>query len=122
MPKYSLYVRERIVSLAKSFRPNKIVRILESEGFAVTERGIYYLLKRYSVTGSLYDAPRSGRPPILDESACDVIDTLLQYGIHKVYTCTYMYMYVHSPIRSGYTCHLVYMYHVNAKTLWKCYT
>ena len=77
MPRYSLYLRERIVLLSKVYKPSEIVALMKEEGFKTSERGIQYLLKKYRQTGSFYDAHRSGRPPVLNLEARKLMDWLL---------------------------------------------
>ena len=43
---YSLYLRERIIRLAKSLNGNQLVKALREEGFRVSRSGVYYVLKR----------------------------------------------------------------------------
>lgn len=77
MPRYSLYLRERIVLLSKLYKPSEIVALMKEEGFKTSERGIHYLLKKYRQTGCFYDAHRSGRPPVLNLEARKLMDRLL---------------------------------------------
>lgn len=76
---YSLYLRERILRLHQSgLRPAALVKTLKKEGFKVSRSGIYYVIKKYSNTGMIYDLPRSGRPKALSENSHQQIDKWLQ--------------------------------------------
>lgn len=78
MRRYSLYVRQRIISLSHSRKPKEIVSILKKEGYTLSTRGVYYLIKRLKKTSSFFDKPRSGRPLTLCDEAYKLIDKLLQ--------------------------------------------
>ena len=75
---YSLYLRERIIRLAKSLHGNQLVKALQEEGFRVSRSGVYCVLKKYRKSGTLFDYPRSGRPKILSERIHQLIDDWLQ--------------------------------------------
>ena len=78
MRRYSPYLRERIVRRHQlHFKPSAIINILGKEGFNVSKVGIYYLLKKWKQTKSIYDAPRSGRPSVLTEGEFDMIEAFL---------------------------------------------
>ena len=51
---------------------------LKNEGFNVSSSGIYYFLKKYKETGSIFDKPRCGRPKSLPAAATQHIETWLQ--------------------------------------------
>ena len=72
---YSLYLRERIVRLSKR---KQLVRKLAEEGFTVTVSGCNSFLKKYHLTGSIFDRPCSGTPKILPLHAEQLIDGWLK--------------------------------------------
>ena len=74
---YSYYLRERIVRLSKQYKGKTLVAVLHEEGLNVSLSGVYYVLKRYKETGSIFDRPRSGRPPTLSGEALRMIDEWL---------------------------------------------
>lgn len=76
---FSLYLRERIVRLSQQrHKATHIVTILFQEGFEVSVRAVYYVLKRYKQTGSFFDRPRSGRPRIISEAVRTRIEDWLK--------------------------------------------
>ena len=75
---YSLYLRERIVRLSKSLHGNELVNALQEAGFRVSRSGVYYVLKKYRKSGTLFDYPRCGRPKVLSQRIHQRID----YWLH----------------------------------------
>ena len=62
MGKLSLYWRRRVVSLSKgNMNVPSIVRVLSEEGIVVSQTSVSKFLKRYRQSGSLLDAPHTGR-------------------------------------------------------------
>ena len=74
---YSYYLRERIVRFSKQYKGKTLVAVLHDEGLNVSLSGVYYVLIRYKETGSIFDRPRSGRPPTLSGEALRMIDEWL---------------------------------------------
>ena len=66
---YSLYLRERIVHLSRKLSGSRLVEAMKEEGFHVTRSGVYYLLKKWNRSRTIFDYPRSGRPLCLSELA-----------------------------------------------------
>lgn len=71
---FSLYLRERIVRLSSQGHKPKAIVALLLQGFWVSLRGVYYVLKRYKTTGSVFDRPCSGHPQIVSEEGQKLID------------------------------------------------
>ena len=76
MGKLSLYARSRVVSLSTEANLSVIAvtRILAKEGIKVSRMSVSRFLKRYRASGSLHDAPRSGRKCKLSEEQLTFID------------------------------------------------
>ena len=75
MGKLSRYSRERIVALYYTgTQVTKIMRTLNQEGIQTSRSAVSLFLSRYRRTGSILDAPRSGRKQILSEEDVDFID------------------------------------------------
>ena len=75
MGKLSEFTRNRIVSLKSSGTSITMIRnILEEEGIKTSRPAISLFLSRYERSGSLADAKRSGRKPILSGRERDFID------------------------------------------------
>ena len=65
MGKLSEYARKRIISLRSSgTTQTKIKELLEQEGIKTSRSAISLFLSRYSKTGDIGDAPRSGRTAV----------------------------------------------------------
>ena len=71
---FSLYLRERIVRLSSQGHKPKAIVALLLQGFWVSLRGVYYVLKRYKTTGSVFDRPCSGHPQIISEEGQKLVD------------------------------------------------
>ena len=68
MGKLSLYARNRVISLQSSgVNITKITDILREEGVTTSRSSVNLFLSRYRRSGSLQDAPRSGRKQNLNE-------------------------------------------------------
>ena len=63
--------------MSKVYKPSEIIALMKKEGLKTSERGIYYLFKKYRQTGSFYVAHRSGCPPVLNLEARKLMDWLL---------------------------------------------
>ena len=75
MGKLSEYARKRIISLRSSgTTQTKIKELLEQEGIKTSRSAISLFLSRYSKTGDIGDAPRSGRTAKLAPEAIAYID------------------------------------------------
>lgn len=74
---YTLYLRERIVRLSQQYKCKAIQLILAEEGFTASLSGIFYVIKKYKRTGSIFDCVRSGRPKVLPTEAYNLIDAWL---------------------------------------------
>lgn len=74
---YSYYLHKRIVWLSKQYKGKALVAVLHKEGLNVSSSGVYYVLKCYKEIGSIFDRPRSGRPPILSGEALRMTDEWL---------------------------------------------
>ena len=75
MGKLSEFARNRIVSPESSGTSiTKIRNILKEEGIKTSRPAVSLFLSRYERSGSLADAKRSGRKPILSGCERDFID------------------------------------------------
>ena len=75
MGKLSKYARKRIISLRSSgTTQTKIKELLEEEGIKTFRSAISLFLSRYSKTGDIGDAPRSGHNAKLAPEAIAFID------------------------------------------------
>ena len=76
MGKLSLYARSRVVSLSMEANLSVIAvtRILAKKGIKVSCMSVSRFLKCYCASGSLHDAPRSGRKCKLSEEQLTFID------------------------------------------------
>ena len=75
MGKLSEHARKRIISLRSSgTTQTKIKELLEEEGIKTSRSAISLFLSRYSKTGDIGDAPRSGRKAKLAPGAIAFID------------------------------------------------
>ena len=74
MGKLSEFARNRIVSLKSSGTSITKIRNILEEGIKTSRPAISLFLSRYERSGSLADAKRSGRKPILSGRERDFID------------------------------------------------
>ena len=75
MPKYSNYVRTQIELLHnQGLHPAGILKTLKGEGLVVSLSGITRMIKKFRLTGSVANLPRSGRPRKLSVEAKAFID------------------------------------------------
>ena len=79
MGKLSQYARKRIISLHSSgINRTKIQKALDQEGIKTSRSAISLFLSRYSRTGDIGDAPRSGRNAKLAPEAIAYIEEKMQ--------------------------------------------
>ena len=79
MGKLSQYARKRIISLHSSgINQTKIQKALDQEGIKTSRSAISLFLSRYSRTGDIDDAPRSGRNAKLAPEAIAYIEEKMQ--------------------------------------------
>lgn len=79
MGKLSEYSRKRIISLrSNGVTQTKIKELLNDEGIKTSRSAMCLFLQRYSKTGNLGDAPRSGRNPKLKPETLLYIDEKMQ--------------------------------------------
>ena len=79
MGKLSQYARERIISLHSSgINRTKIQKALDQEGIKTSRSAISLFLSRYSRTGDIGDAPRSGRNAKLAPEAIAYIEEKME--------------------------------------------
>ena len=75
MAKVSNYTRTRIELLHKQgLRPAEIFRSLKTEGLLVSIASVVRIIKKFKITGSVANLPRSGRPTKMSEGAKAFID------------------------------------------------
>ena len=75
MPKVSTYTRTRIELLHKQgLHPAGIFASLKSEGLSVSFPSVTHIIKKLSITGSVANLPRSGRPQKLSIEGKAFID------------------------------------------------
>ena len=75
MGKLSQYARNRIISLHMANNSIvSIVKILEEDGIKTSRNSVSSFIARYRRTGSIDDAQRSGRKPLLREDDKNFID------------------------------------------------
>ena len=79
MGKLLQYARKRIISLHSSgINQTKIQKVLDQEGIKTSRSAISLFLSRYSRTGDIGDAPRSGRNAKLAPEAIVYIEEKMQ--------------------------------------------
>ena len=75
MAKVSNYTRTRIELLHKQgLLPAEIFRSLKAEGLLVSIASVIRISKKFKITGSVANLPRSGRPTKMSEGAKAFID------------------------------------------------
>lgn len=76
MGKLSKTQKELIVQLSsRGMKCMKIKKVLEGHGYSVSRQTVAKLMKKYKTTGSVRDAPRSGRPTeSLSNELLDFVD------------------------------------------------
>ena len=75
MAKVSNYTRTRIELLHKQgLLPAEIFRSLKAEGLLVSIASVVRISKKFKITGSVANLPRSGRPTKMSEGAKAFID------------------------------------------------
>ena len=75
MAKVSNYTRTRIELLHKQgLLPAEIFRLLKAEGLLVSISSVVHIIKKFKITGSVANLPRSGRPTKMSEGAKVFID------------------------------------------------
>ena len=75
MARVTNYTRTRIELLQKQgLHPAKILRLLKTEGLAVSLASVIRIIKKLKTTGSVAHLPRSGRPAKISDEAKVFID------------------------------------------------
>ena len=75
MAKVTNYTRTRIELLQKQgLHPAEILRLLKTEGLAVSLASVVRIIKKLKTTGSVANLPRSGRPAKISDEAKVFID------------------------------------------------
>ena len=84
---YSLYLREHIVHLSRKLSGSRLVEAMKEEGFHVTRSGVYYVLKKWNRSRTIFDYPRSGQPSCLSELAHSKVNRWLGGYVAHVGAC-----------------------------------
>ena len=81
-------MRTRIEFLHKQgLLPAEIFMLLKDEGLLVSISSIVCIIKKFKITGSVANLPRSGRPTRMSEGAKDFIDRQMRKDIEMT-SCT----------------------------------